>query len=105
MALGGVVYHPLNRANGRNELFSKREDYVAFETDPGRGDRPEVWVGWVNEVQTDAEAEALRRCVNRGTPFGSENWTTRIAVALGLRYTLQPRGRPRKVARLTDRQM
>ena len=24
---GGLVYHTLNRANGRNELFSKPEDY------------------------------------------------------------------------------
>ena len=28
---GELVYHTLNRANGRNELFSKPEDYVAFE--------------------------------------------------------------------------
>jgi putative transposase len=67
-------------------------------------DRPEDWVGWVNESQTDAEVEALRRCVNRGAPYGSENWTNQIAAALGLKYTLQPRGRPRKVAGLTDTQ-
>jgi hypothetical protein len=79
---GGWVYHTLNRANGRSELFSKPEDYVAFETNPGRADRPS---GWVNEVQTDAEVEALRRCVNRGTPYGSANWTNQIAAALGVR--------------------
>ena len=28
---GELVYHTLNGANGRNELFSKPEDYVAFE--------------------------------------------------------------------------
>jgi REP-associated tyrosine transposase len=31
-------------------------------------DRPEDWLGWVNKPQTNAEVEALRRCVNRGTP-------------------------------------
>ena len=68
-------------------------------------DRPENWLGWVNEAQTDAELEALRKCVNRGTPYGSENWTAQIAAALGLKYTLQARGRPRKVVGLTDTQM
>jgi len=67
-------------------------------------DRPENWVDWVNGAQTDAEIEALRRCVNRGTPYGSENWKTQIAAALGLKYTLQPRGRPTKVMGLTNTQ-
>ena len=67
-------------------------------------DRPEDWVGWVNEAQTDAEVEALRKCVNRGTLYGSQNWTTQIVAALELRYTLQPRGRPRKIVGLTDTQ-
>ena len=30
-APGGIVYHALNRGNGRNELFRKPEDYSAFE--------------------------------------------------------------------------
>jgi putative transposase len=30
-ALGGLVYHVLNRANGRLTLFEKDEDYEAFE--------------------------------------------------------------------------
>jgi putative transposase len=67
-------------------------------------DTPEDWVNWVNKPQTQAEVQAMRRCVNRGTPYGSENWTTQIAAALGLKYTLQPRGRPRKVVGLTDTQ-
>jgi hypothetical protein len=33
-------------------------------------DRPEDWVGVVNEAQTDAEVEALRRRVNRDMPYG-----------------------------------
>ena len=67
-------------------------------------DRPAEWVEWVNAAQTEAEIEALRRCVNRGTPYSSENWKTQIAAALGLQYTLQPRGRPRKVMGLTNTQ-
>jgi putative transposase len=38
-------------------------------TDPPSG-LPADWVRWVNEAQTDAELQALRKCVNRQTPFG-----------------------------------
>jgi hypothetical protein len=31
IAPGELVYYTLNRANGRSELFSKPEDYAAFE--------------------------------------------------------------------------
>jgi hypothetical protein len=30
IAPGELVYHTLNRANGRNDLFSKPEDYAAL---------------------------------------------------------------------------
>ena len=30
---GGLVYHVLNRANGRLRLFKKEEDFIAFEQD------------------------------------------------------------------------
>ena len=57
---------------------------------------PRNWVQLVNAPQTEAEEKALRRAVNRGTPFGSEAWQERIAGRLGLQYTLRPRGRPKK---------
>jgi len=50
----------------------------------------------VNRAQTQAELEALRRSVNRGTPFGSVPWQVRTAKRLGLESTLRPRGRPKK---------
>ena len=31
VALGGYVYHVLNRANGRLPIFQKDGDYAAFE--------------------------------------------------------------------------
>ena len=55
-------------------------------------DRPAEWVEWVNAAQTEAEIEALRKCVNRGMPYGTETWKTQIAATLGLKSTLQPRG-------------
>ena len=61
-------------------------------------DIPADWFDWVNAAQTETELEVLRKCVNRGTPYGTEGWKTRMAKALRLESTLKPRGRPRKDA-------
>jgi putative transposase len=58
--------------------------------------RPKEWLREVNEPQTEAELTALRRSVNRGTPFGNEAWTLRTAAQLGSTSSLRPRGRPSK---------
>jgi putative transposase len=55
-----------------------------------RGD----WVAWVNRPQNAREVEALRLCVKRGRPYGSDPWIARTAKALSLQSTLRPRGRP-----------
>ncbi len=60
--------------------------------------RPRAWVEWTNEPQTGAELEALRRCVARGQPYGSESWVQRITRRLSLEGTLRPRGRPRQAS-------
>jgi putative transposase len=62
----------------------------------GPVDRGRDWTAEVNEPFTDAEIAALRRSVNRGTPFGSPRWTKSTASRLGLEASLRPRGRPRK---------
>jgi len=67
----------------------------ALLTDPPDG-RPPDWLAMVNQPETEEELAALRRCVNRGRPLGSEMWVRRIAATLGLESTLRPRGRPRK---------
>ena len=56
---------------------------------------PRNWRQLVNQPQTEAEVESLRRSVERSQPFGSEGWTKRIARQLGLESTLRPRGRPK----------
>ncbi|MGE5195132.1 MAG: transposase [Deltaproteobacteria bacterium] len=56
------------------------------------------WLDHVNAPQTEAELSALRRCVNRGSPFGSESWSERTMRSLGLESTIRPRGRPKKPA-------
>ena len=57
---------------------------------------PRDWVKQVNRPQTEAELQALRRSVNRGTPYGSPDWQQKVAKRLDLESTLRPRGRPRK---------
>ncbi len=56
------------------------------------------WVEHVNAPQSEAELAAIRRSVERGSPFGSESWNERAIRRLGLESTLRPRGRPRKQA-------
>jgi putative transposase len=58
--------------------------------------RPSHWLDWVNEPQDEHELVAIRRCVQRGTPFGNSHWVTNTAARLGLNHTLRPRGRPSK---------
>jgi len=94
---GGVVYHVLNRGVGRQTLFHKPADYDAFERIVREAltrvpmrilsyalmpnhwhgllsdwpvERPEDWLGLVNQPQTETELEALRRSVTRSRPFG-----------------------------------
>jgi putative transposase len=71
-----------------------RPSYLAVGPVP----RPRPWLRWVNQALTLGELEALHRCVNRGTPFGSAAWVEPTAERLQLQSTLRPRGRPRKEA-------
>ncbi len=57
--------------------------------------RPRQWVKLVNEPQTDEELGAIRQCVQRGRPFGTESWVQRTTRRLNLESTLRPRGRPK----------
>ncbi len=52
------------------------------------------WVQRVNAPQSERELTAVRRCIARGSPFGSDDWIVAIAARLGLESTLRPRGRP-----------
>jgi hypothetical protein len=79
IAPGEIVYYALNRANGL--------------------DAPAHWIDWVNGAWTAGELDALRKSVNRGTPYGLEHWTMRIANMLGLEFTLHLCGRPRREMR------
>ena len=74
-------------------LRGSKEDRALLATWPLA--RKPSWVAHVNEPLTDAELVAVRRSVRRGSPFGSEAWSKRAALRLGLESTLRPQGRPR----------
>jgi putative transposase len=57
--------------------------------------RPTDWIEYVNLPQSEAEEEAIRRSLDRGSPCGHSNWTETVAKQLDLQSTLRRRGRPR----------
>lgn len=74
----------------------QEENTVRPELAPWPVARPRGWRGFVNAPQTAAEEEALRRCIQRGQPFGDAAWQAAAARRLDLETTFRPRGRPRK---------
>ena len=66
--------------------------------DEGPVPLPGDWVERVNRPETEAELEALRRSVRRGSPLGDASWMERTAKRLGLEATLRPQGRPKKAS-------
>jgi putative transposase len=63
--------------------------------DQGPVPRHAGWLEYVQAPQTDAELAALRRSVERGTPYGRAAWVQRTAEQLGLESSLRSPGRPR----------
>ena len=58
--------------------------------------RPADWMERVNRPLKLAELERLRTSVNRGRPFGRDDWMRGAARTLGLQHTLRNPGRPKK---------
>jgi putative transposase len=54
------------------------------------------WLILVNQPQNEKELALLRLSMERGTPFGSEDWSGRMIESHGLHRVLRSRGRPRK---------
>jgi hypothetical protein len=90
-----VVYHVINRGNGRARVFRKPADTRPPWLADGPVPLPDHWTTLLNRPQTDAEERALRNSLARNAPFGDPAWQGRTAHALGLQSSLRPRGRPR----------
>ena len=59
-------------------------------------ERPQNWTARVNANLGAARLACLRECVDRGRPFGDEQWVAATARRLGLGFTLRGPGWPRK---------
>ena len=62
----------------------------------GPGGEPAGWLARVRRPETPAELAALRRSAWKGTPWGGDRWTGRVAAQLDLGSTLRDRGRPKR---------
>jgi len=60
-------------------------------------DRPRGWTRMVNEPINEKELSRLSLSLERGSPFGDDRWSERIAKQTGLSSKLRPLGRPRKI--------
>ncbi len=57
---------------------------------------PRNWGELVNILPNETDLVKLANAINRGRPFGSDEWVKETARQLDLEGTLKPRGRPRK---------
>ena len=102
-----TVVRYVERNPVRAGLVSRAEDWrwsslaaVATAGAPARRcpvPLPRDWGSVVARPEPEAELDAVRRSVNRGTPFGAAPWISSTARRLGLEHTTRPRGRPRKM--------
>ena len=58
--------------------------------------RKRGWLKFVNQAISEKEQNALRKCIQRGRPFGDKDWSQLMIKKLGLESTVKPRGRPKK---------
>jgi len=64
--------------------------------DPSPVALPSDWLQYVDRPLTGEELTALRRSVNRQSPYGSSVWQQRVSTKYGLQSTLRARGRPKR---------
>jgi putative transposase len=94
----GLVGRAQDWAWSSARWWRDRRRWPAFLHD-GPVDRGRRWLADVNSPMTPEEEDALRRSVNRGTPWGSQTWQQRTAGRLGIEASLRPRGRPSKTTK------
>ena len=62
-------------------------------------ERPADWTRRVNAPLSAKELGRLRLSLERGRPYGADDWVKRTASELRLEHTVRPEGRPPKVKR------
>ena len=79
-----------------SSLGRDRKSPTPLWLDDGPLPRGRQWRSHVERPQTEAEVMAIRKSVERGSPFGDAVWGKAAVATLGLESTLRPRGRPPK---------
>ena len=59
-------------------------------------DLPDNYLDSVNEIIKKDVLEPIRNSVNKGKPFGKDEWIDKMVDDYDLRHTIRERGRPRK---------
>lgn len=57
---------------------------------------PRNYLDYLNEAQTEAELEGVRKSVNKNIPFGDDTWRGNIIEKFNLGQTIRGVGRPKK---------
>jgi len=80
-------------------LWARRRGDKALKAilSPWPVERPRDWVARVNAPLGARELGRLRVSIERGRPFGDDEWIKRTAGVLGLEHTVRPKGRPPKL--------
>lgn len=74
-------------------MFGTPEEQSLLAESPVRLGRR--WCEHVNQVQNEAEEQAIRRSIARGQPYGGDAWQSKVTRQLNLEHTFRPRGRPK----------
>ena len=75
---------------------ARRSQRRSTGAEPLAGGAAEELDGACQRKLAERQLETLRECVDRGRPFGGEQWVAATARRLGLEFTLRGPGRPRK---------
>lgn len=57
--------------------------------------KPEDYLNWLNQAQTEDEEKTIERSITKGNPYGSERWTDSVVERFGLEQTFRKVGRPK----------
>ena len=60
--------------------------------------RPANWTTRINTPLTARELKRVRLSLERGSPYGGDEWVNQTVKELGLEHTVSPEGRPHKIS-------
>src|SRR3989339_751419 len=87
------IYHVLNRANARMQIFDSNKDYQLFESVI---EEAKNYLKYLNEPQNENEEKAIQNSILRGSPYGEDGWRNKVIKKFKLESTVKTRGRPKK---------